>query len=525
VHGERVFLRSYFGNTTLAEIVEKFSQLLKISTTQKSRRAHLYIASQCVRSCGVRGAFAPMLSLRSNLTKNAPALFQKRAHILVMKTRALKARTGGYVLAIYHLHVSIVSRSTGRSAVAASAYRAGEKIKNERDSITHDYTRKSGVVHSEIMLPENAPREYFNRSILWNAVEKSEKRCDAQTAREIDIALPVELDRKEQIDLMHEYIRENFINKGMCADFTIHDKKDGNPHAHVMLTTREVSEKGFNGKNRDWNKKELLEQWREKWAVACNERLQMKGLDERIDHRTLEAQGINREPTIHEGRNPEAIKENKEIKRRNNERTPDKAAEYMHELKQGYFILEKETSALKQQLTENRSEMQSLRYRGEQIDERAEQIKTMRGRAKEKAESYFKQTYYVTPDEATAEIKRLEYKIKDIERVQERLQNRLTPLSEEQEIFKLEYQRQKLLTDISPDKNTIQHRLMQLNNEDLPHSSHDRIAQIQSQRALDIVTERNFENIIKEIPQEQANVLIRQRKRERERDYTRIRYR
>ena len=172
---------------------------------------------------------------------------------------------------------------------------------NEYDGITHDYTRKSGVVHSEIVLPQNAPKEFQYRSTLWNAVEKSEKRKDSQTAREIDIALPIEFDLQEQTELVRDYIKENFVDKGMCADFAIHDKKDGNPHAHIMLTTREVSNNGFEGKNREWNKTEYLEQWREKWADICNERLQSKGVNERIDHRTLEAQGIDREPTIHIG--------------------------------------------------------------------------------------------------------------------------------------------------------------------------------------------------------------------------------
>ena len=134
-------------------------------------------------------------------------------------------------------------------------------------------------------------------------MEKAEKRKDAQTAREMDIALPFELDRQEQIQLVRDYIQENFVSAGMCTDFAVHDKGDGNPHAHIMLTTREISSSGFGGKNREWNKSEHLETWRENWAIVFNEKLQEKGLDERIDHRTLKEQGIEREPTIHEGRN------------------------------------------------------------------------------------------------------------------------------------------------------------------------------------------------------------------------------
>ena len=216
-------------------------------------------------------------------------------------------------MAIYHFHVCVISRAGERTVVAAvayrlgekliltdpvsaAAYRSGEQLQNRRDGITYDYTRKQGVAYSEIMLPENAPREFYHRVILWNSVEISEKRKDAQMARDIDVALPKELSRKEQIEIMREFIQKNFIDKGMIADFAIHDKGDGNPHAHIMLTMRNVDENGFGKKNRDWNKVELFKEWRENWAKTCNEKLQIKRLDERIDHRTLEAQGIDREP-------------------------------------------------------------------------------------------------------------------------------------------------------------------------------------------------------------------------------------
>lgn len=172
---------------------------------------------------------------------------------------------------------------------------------NERDGITHDYSRKSGVVHSEIMLPDQAPMGYNDRSTLWNEVERIEKRKDAQTAREIEVALPAELSTQEQKELLRDYIKDNFTSRGMCADFSIHDKKDGNPHAHILLTTRDVNAEGFQGKNRSWNGKAGLQEWREKWAVECNRVFEKKNIPERIDHRTLQAQGIEREPTIHKG--------------------------------------------------------------------------------------------------------------------------------------------------------------------------------------------------------------------------------
>lgn len=154
-------------------------------------------------------------------------------------------------MAIFHLSIKMLSRSSGKSAVAAAAYRAGAKLEEKETGYTHDYTRKSGVIYSEIFLPANAPREYQNREILWNEVQKVEKKSDAQLAREIEVALPVELSREEQITLLQKYIAENFTSAGMCADMAIHEKHvDGktvlhqNPHAHILLTTRGFKEDG-----------------------------------------------------------------------------------------------------------------------------------------------------------------------------------------------------------------------------------------------------------------------------------------
>ena len=134
-------------------------------------------------------------------------------------------------MAIYHLHIKIAaSRGKGKSAVSAAAYRSGEKIKSDYDGNTHDYTRKGGVVHTEIMLPEHAPPEYADRSVLWNAVEKVEKAKNAQLAREVEVALPKELSAEKNIALVREYVKHNFVEKGMCADIAIHDKGDGKTH-------------------------------------------------------------------------------------------------------------------------------------------------------------------------------------------------------------------------------------------------------------------------------------------------------
>ena len=131
-------------------------------------------------------------------------------------------------IAIYHLSIKIISRGKGKSAVAAAAYRAGEAITNEYDGITHDYTRKGGIVHTEILLPDHAPAEFADRAVLWNAVEKIERYKTAQLAREIEIALPVELTREQNISLLRKYVMEQFVSAGMCADVCVHDKDDGN---------------------------------------------------------------------------------------------------------------------------------------------------------------------------------------------------------------------------------------------------------------------------------------------------------
>lgn len=238
-------------------------------------------------------------------------------------------RNGGDTIAIYHCSIKIVSRGKGKSAVAAAAYRSGEKLTNEWDGLTHDYTKKGGVVHSEILLPAHAPPAFSDRSTLWNSVELSEKSNNAQLAREVEIALPVELSREEQTRLVREYCSSQFVSKGMIADFNLHDTGDGNPHAHILLTMRPMDEKGAwlpkskkeyvldeNGekirlpsgryKTRkvdlvDWNDRENAEVWRRAWADLANEFLERNDCPERIDHRSYERQGIDQLPTVHVG--------------------------------------------------------------------------------------------------------------------------------------------------------------------------------------------------------------------------------
>ena len=148
-------------------------------------------------------------------------------------------------MAIYHCSIKVISRGKGKSAVAAAAYRAGEKITNEFDGMTHDYTHKGGVVHTEILLPDHAPAGYTDRAVLWNEVEKIEKAKNAQLAREIEIALPRELTREQGISLVREYVKRHFVAAGMCADVCLHDTGGGTPHAHIMLTMRPFDEGGM----------------------------------------------------------------------------------------------------------------------------------------------------------------------------------------------------------------------------------------------------------------------------------------
>jgi len=203
-------------------------------------------------------------------------------------------------MAIYHFSAKVISRAAGSSAVASAAYRSASRLHDDRLDRNHDFSNKSGVVHSEVMLPEGAPEELADREKLWNEVEAAEKRIDAQLAREIEFAIPREMTREQGIELAREFVHSEFVDHGMIADLNVHWDigADGlaKPHAHVMLTMREVDEEGFGPKNRDWNRTELLEKWRERWGEHVNERLAELDIDAQVDHRSLEAQGIDLEP-------------------------------------------------------------------------------------------------------------------------------------------------------------------------------------------------------------------------------------
>lgn len=234
-------------------------------------------------------------------------------------------------MAIFHCNCKVISRGQGvRTSVGASAYLCGEKMTNEYDGVTHDYTKKKGIVYSEVMLCENAPQAYQDRAILWNAVEQKEKGSKSQLCREYEIALPIELSKEEQIRFAREFAKENFVDKGMCADIAVHDKNVGNPHAHILVTMRPIEKDGTWGdkqkkeyildkngqkqydpkkqtykcktvKTTDWDSLDKLQEVRKNLADKINAELEKKNLPQRVDHRSLKEQGIDREPTIHEG--------------------------------------------------------------------------------------------------------------------------------------------------------------------------------------------------------------------------------
>ena len=258
----------------------------------------------------------------------------------------------------FHFSVNIISRGKGKSAVASAAYISGEKIKNEWDGVTHDYTKKQGVISKEIYLPDHAPKEYKDRKTLWNSVELFEKNSNAQLARNFIISLPKELSIEENKKMIEEYIQTNFVKEGMIVDLAIHDEsREGNQniHAHIMTIVRPINEDGTwgqkskkeyildekgekilskNGKPKTrkvelttWNDKGNVEKWRENFSDLCNEYLAKNKIEKRVDHRSFKRQGIKQIPTIHLGASASAMERkgirtekgdiNREIKKQN----------------------------------------------------------------------------------------------------------------------------------------------------------------------------------------------------------------
>ena len=258
----------------------------------------------------------------------------------------------------FHFSVNIISRGKGKSAVASAAYISGEKIKNEWDGVTHDYTRKEKVLVKNIILPDHIPKEFNDRSTLWNKVEMTEKNYNAQLARQFIIGLPKELSLSENKNLVERFIKENLTSQGMIVDYAIHDEsqdKNGNIHCHIMTIMRPINEKGEflakskkeyildekgekvlnkNGKPKTrkvelttWNDKGNVEKWRGNFSDLCNEYLAKNNIEKRVDHRSFKRQGIKQIPTIHLGASASAMERkgirtekgdiNREIKKQN----------------------------------------------------------------------------------------------------------------------------------------------------------------------------------------------------------------
>lgn len=234
-------------------------------------------------------------------------------------------------MAIYHCTVKTHSRrnESTNHAVRSAAYRAGARLVDATSGNIYNYTRKREVVFSEIRIPTKAPARFLKREELWNEVEKTEKRVDAQLFREIEVALPIELSRIQMIELLRVYLDEYAVKYGMIADYSIHDDENGNPHAHIMLTMRELEGDGFGKKNRDWNDKKILDGWRKGWEKCANKALKEAGFDIRIDSRSYAEQGLDIEPTKHEGRINTSKTNSQKIESRRNKNIDIKERNYI----------------------------------------------------------------------------------------------------------------------------------------------------------------------------------------------------
>lgn len=260
---------------------------------------------------------------------------------------------------VISLHVDIISRRNGRSVVQMAAYCSRSKIHSDYTGKSYDYTNRHDLVYHDVMLPDFAPKAFHNSEVLWNNVEKTEKAKNARLARTIIVALPRGFGNPSQIKMVREYVDKFFVQHGMCADLSIHDKGDGNPHAHILLTTRSLDSNGEwmckerknylrdeNGnkirdpithryklgksiKTNNWDTPERIEEWRKGWAEICQSWFEQCGISKEITHLSYAKQGIDREPTIHLGAKVTALEsrgfltdrgnENREIIARNRE--------------------------------------------------------------------------------------------------------------------------------------------------------------------------------------------------------------
>jgi hypothetical protein len=498
------------------------------------------------------------------------------------------------------------------------------------------------------LLPEDAPETYKDRQTLWRAVETKERRHDARLAREIEVALQTEFNLQENIELLREYIKENFTDKGMIADLAIHHARNDNPHAHIMLTTRHVTSEGFKGKKRDWDKDGELIRWRENWAEINNRKFEEKGLDIRIDHRTLKAQGIDRLPTIHLGHKATALERkgirtekgdyNRAIKHRqtittsehditnltNEERValkdveqkeqrmaelhkmakeiqlektlqkirkPPKTAQYieksfdpesepsfvselekqlkvekaaqhiermqtrdaakiarrMNTLKETYIALETEKNPLIENHNRVKSEIPSLEYWAESMDEHVTNIDVLRDRVErlrevrrglrfldwkkkkivdekivlatqelDRAQDFFRNHFRIDSDQAVEELNRRQEKICAKKEELYAKQVRVQIIQDKQVVLELEYHMQKLLNELRSDQEQIAQLLEQMNQP--PGSVCGRLLREQVERRLEVISDFHFERAVEKLPQRQADLLIDIRKQTKEQE-------
>ena len=289
-------------------------------------------------------------------------------------------------MAIFYSRVSTIGKSKNMSAVKAAAYRSGESLTRDLTGETADYTRKQGIIHTEIIAPKGSPAWTSERALLWNKVEATETRNNARYARELILALPYEISEQENIEMVREYVKRNITPIGMIADIAIHTPDDGregidqrNIHAHIMLTDRPLDGEEFAAKkNEDWNKKKLILNWRKDWERTINQVLEENGIEERVDCRSYKEQGSEKIPQIKEGKYTT-------VKRRRGKLT-DKA-EYNELVKQANDILNqieeerKKEAEIKQALQEQKQQQlseaaDSKKQTVEPPDKHPEEIRT-----------------------------------------------------------------------------------------------------------------------------------------------------
>jgi len=522
------------------------------------------------------------------------------------------------------MDVKIIGGNKGRSSIGAAAYRAGERLRNEHDGTTHDYTkrrsaisasayrsgqeinthdytRKGGIVHNEIMLPTHAPSAFHDRATLWNSAEQSERNHNARTGREVVVALPNELNMEQQITIVRDYVQRNFVDKGMCADFSIHsghihDRKNevypflnlavrkNNPHAHIQLTVRPLNHDGTwgakskkeyvldrngnriklpsgNWKSRkvdstDWDRTDTLMKWREDWSMTVNKEFERLGIGERIDHRTLKAQGINREPTKHMGHKAWNLEKqgvrtnigiiNRQIMVRNREHEArekladvqkQQTIQLMNKLNKDYTALKSQISDFhnaihqrEREIAKVESHIKSLQQRTEDISkqhdnlQQAHSVRDSMGRFKDKREinaqikrledtyrrswDYYQRTFRITPNGGHQEIERLQYQCQKAyeETYVLRRTTDTRPYTKRLREFEMEYKRQRLLAEIRPDGREI---LQSLNRADMQ---------------LNRITNEDIREITKNMPKHQADMLkIQLYSRQQERELERVR--